>query len=60
MPDDLVKLRAEAPGLQPQSGFFWGDESEMSIDDVQRVYDFVNQAEQAIAEGKAVLYDSWW
>jgi hypothetical protein len=60
MPEDLARLRLEAPGLQPQFGFFWGDEREMSIDDIQRVYDFVKQAEQAIAEGKAVLYDSWY
>jgi hypothetical protein len=60
MPDDLARLRLEAPGLSPASGFFWGDEHEMSPDDIQRVYDFVSQAEQAIAEGKAVLYDSWW
>jgi hypothetical protein len=60
MPDDLVKLRAEAPGLQPQSGFFWGDESEMSLDDIKSIYEFVDKAEQAIKDGQAVLYDSWW
>jgi hypothetical protein len=60
MPDDLDRLRLEAPGLQPRSGFFWGEETEMSLDDIQRVYDFVDKSKQAIAEGKAVLYDSWW
>ena len=60
MPDDLARLRSQAAGLKPQSGFFWGDETEMSLEDTQQVYDFVDKALAAIEDGNAVLYDSWW
>lgn len=60
MPDDLDKLWASSPELKPASGFFWGDEDQMTPEDVQEVQDFVTKAREAIANGKAVIYDSWW
>ena len=59
-PADLDKLWDAAPDLKPKSGFFWGDEAEMTQEDVDEVREFVTKARAAIAEGKAVVYDSWW
>jgi hypothetical protein len=60
MPADLDRLWNEARDLAPASGFFWGDQEPMTDEDVQEVRDFVTRARAAIAEGKAVVYDSWW
>jgi len=60
MPADLDRLEAEAPTLEPAAGFFWGDQQEMTPEDVAEVMTFVRNARAAIAEGKAVIYDSWW
>lgn len=60
MPDDLDRLEAEASKLSPGSGFFWGDENEMTQGDIDEVNTFIKRSREAIAEGKAVLYDSWW
>lgn len=60
MPADLDKLWDAAPDLKPKSGFFLGDEAEMTQEDVDEVREFVTKARAAIAEGKAVVYDSWW
>jgi len=60
MPADLDRLWDEAGNLKPRSGFFWGDEDEMTPESTQEVRDFVTKARAAIAEGKAVVYDSWW
>lgn len=57
--DDLVQLEAaiKSGELPPTSGFFFGqsDGSE-SEDDLS----FVSKAREAIEEGRAVYYDSWW
>lgn len=60
MPADLDKLWDSAEHLKPQAGFFWGDEDEMTEELVAEVRDFVTKSRAAIAEGKAVIYDSWW
>jgi len=60
MPADLDRLEAEAPTLKPANGFFWGDQEPMSDNDIQEVREFVAKAREAIASGKAVIYDSWW
>lgn len=60
MPDDLDKLWDASPDLKPQSGFFWGDEEDMTPEDVDEVRQFVTKSRAAIADGKVVLYDSWW
>lgn len=57
--EDLAKLEADisAGGLPETSGFFFGesDGSEKEGD-----LTFIANARAAIAEGKAVYYDSWW
>lgn len=60
MPDDLDKLWDAAPDLKPKSGFFWGDEEEMTQESIDEVRQFVTKARGAISEGKVVIYDSWW
>lgn len=60
MPEDLDRLWNEAETLKPSNGFFWGDQEQMSPEDVSEVREFVSKARGAIAEGKAVIYDSWW
>lgn len=60
MPEDLDRLWAEAETLKPASGFFWGDEDEMTPEAVEEVRSFVTKAREEIADGRAVIYDSWW
>lgn len=60
MPEDLDKLWADAPTLKPQGGFFWGEVELMTKEDIEEVQQFVINARGAIAQGKAVIYDSWW
>lgn len=45
--------------LVPRSGFFFGAQ-EIYPEDLESVATFVKLARQAIADGKAVFYDSWW
>ena len=45
--------------LKPRNGFFFGSQ-EIYPEDIESVAVFVAKARQAIADGKAVYYDSWW
>lgn len=62
MPEDLDRLEklAEDKGLEPVEGFFFGSQQDMNDDDMESVLHFVFEAREAIAQGKAVFYDSWW
>ena len=60
MKEDLDKLWEEAATLKPASGFFWGSEDEMTQEDIDEVQSFITRAREAINDGKAVFYDSWW
>lgn len=63
MPEDLDRLENDVKGgknLQPQAGFFFGGLKELNERDKSDILNFVAHARQAINEGKAVLYDSWW
>jgi len=59
-PDDLDKLEADfnAGNLTSRSGFFWGEAADE--EEMQEVPAFIKKARQAIADGYAVYYDSWW
>lgn len=59
---DLDRLEMDVGGnkLVPRNGFFFGDTSCVYPEDLETVADFVAKARQAIADGKAVFYDSWW
>lgn len=45
--------------LTPTPGFFFGDEN-LDPDDITNTHKFIADARQAIKDGKAVFYDSWW
>ena len=45
--------------LKPVEGFFFGAQT-IYPEDLESVADFITKARQALADGKAVYYDSWW
>lgn len=59
--DDLYDLESDMKEkrLTPTQGFFFGDDT-LHPEDVESLVEFIAKARQAIAEGKAVFYDSWW
>lgn len=58
--EDLSRLERDAANLEPVGGFFFGSMDDMTEADIEAVDAFIVKARQAIAEGKAVIYDSWW
>ena len=59
--NDLDRLEMDTGNnkLIPVNGFFFGAQ-EIYPEDLESVADFVKLARQAISDGKAVFYDSWW
>jgi len=57
---DRLEMDVGANKLVPRNGFFFGDTSSIHPEDLESVGDFVKVAKEAIADGKAVFYDSWW
>ena len=59
--NDLDRLEMDTGNnkLVPVNGFFFGAQ-EIDSEDLESVSDFIKVARQAIADGKAVFYDSWW
>lgn len=59
--EDLDRLEMDTGNnkLVPVNGFFFGAQ-EIYPEDLETVAEFVAKARAAIAEGKAVFYDSWW
>lgn len=55
---DRLEMDAGQNKLVPRNGFFGSQE--IYPEDLESVADFVKVAREAIAEGKAVFYDSWW
>ena len=62
MPEDLHILTSLATmkALPPTVGFFFGSYKDFNDDDRDSVLEFVRRANAEIANGRAVLYDSWW
>jgi hypothetical protein len=58
---DLDRLEMDTGNnkLVPVNGFFFGV-TEIYPEDLESVADFVAKAREALADGKAVYYDSWW
>jgi hypothetical protein len=58
---DLDRLEMDTGNnkLVPVNGFFFGAQ-EIYPEDLESVATFVKVARQALADGKAVFYDSWW
>jgi len=59
--NDLDRLEMDTGNnkLIPVNGFFFGVQ-EIDSEDLESVATFVKVARQALADGKAVFYDSWW
>jgi len=59
--NDLARLEIDIGNnkLIPVNGFFFGAQ-EIYPEDLESVTTFVKVARQALADGKAVFYDSWW
>ncbi len=59
--NDLDRLEMDTGNnkLIPVNGFFFGVQ-EIDSEDIESVAGFVKLARQAISDGKAVFYDSWW
>jgi hypothetical protein len=59
--NDLDRLEMDTGNnkLVPINGFFFGAQ-EIYPEDLESVAVFVKTAREAIADGKAVFYDSWW
>lgn len=59
--NDLDRLEMDTGNnkLVPINGFFFGAQ-EIDSEDLESVATFIKVARQAIADGKAVFYDSWW
>lgn len=59
--NDLARLEIDIGNnkLIPINGFFFGVQ-EIDSEDIESVADFVKLSRQAISDGKAVFYDSWW
>lgn len=58
--EDLDTLEAEVDSLVPVSGFFFGPTDPVTEEEKQEVRYFITKSREAIAEGDAVIYDSWW
>ena len=56
---DCLEMDTGNNKLVPINGFFSGAQ-EIDSEDLESVATFVKVARQAIADGKAVFYDSWW
>jgi hypothetical protein len=59
--NDLDRLEMDTGNnkLVPVNGFFFGAQ-EIDSEDLKSVATFIKVARQALADGKAVFYDSWW
>ena len=62
MPEDLDRLESMAimKALPPTEGFFFGGQEQFTDEDKEDVLAFIAKAREAIADGYAILYDSWW
>jgi hypothetical protein len=58
---DLDRLEMDTGNnkLVPINGFFFGEQT-LYPEQFESVADFIAKAREALAEGKAVYYDSWW
>jgi hypothetical protein len=58
---DLDRLEMDTGNnkLVPINGFFFGEQT-IYPEDLESVATFIAKAREALADGKAVYYDSWW
>lgn len=62
LPEDINVLEslASLKALPPKKGFFFGPYELFDDEDKTNVLNFVHKSRDAFADGKAVIYDSWW
>lgn len=58
---DLDRLEMDTGNnkLVPVNGFFFGEQT-IYPEDLESVATFIAKAREALADGQAVYYDSWW
>ena len=58
---DLDRLEMDTGNnkLVPINGFFFGEQT-LYPEDIESVATFIAKAREALADGQAVYYDSWW
>ena len=59
LPEDIDRLEKEVDQLKPCSGFFFGPQ-EVYPEDIEEVHIFIEKARKEFADGRVVMYDSWW
>ena len=59
LPEDIDRLESELGILQPKNGFFFGSQ-EIYPEDIEDTKKFIEKAREEFAEGRVVMYDSWW
>lgn len=57
---DLQLLENSIDELTPVPGFFFGSMEPVTKEDKEEVKLFIEKAREAIKDGYAVIYDSWW
>jgi hypothetical protein len=57
---DVLESMARLKALAPHDEFFFGESALFNDKDKEEVLEFVQKARDAIAQGKAVFYDSCW
>jgi len=59
LPEDIDRLESEANKLTPRRGFFFGDQT-IYPEDIEELHIFIARAREEFADGRVVMYDSWW
>ena len=54
---DILRLEAAHRSLETSQGFFWGQSSQLKVDDTQA---FIDKAKEYLAKGYQIIYTSWW
>ena len=57
---DELEADAKAKALYPVEGFFFGPQDPFSDEDRDEVLAFCTKAREALNDGFALYYDSWW
>lgn len=57
---DRLESLASLKAMVPAEGFFFGSYEPFDDEDRSAVLAFVKKAREAIKNGRAIVYDSWW
>ena len=57
--DMIASLNTRADALPATEGFFFGG-PEVHEEDIEDLRQFIAKSREAMANGLAVIYDSWW